>query len=167
MKSLRAPLLALLTLSLLSLGIAALAWAQGTDTPIIISDGSLTIESRNVAWSQFTGDNANKHHPMGGKSVTAVDLAVNGTTQTIAFSGQQCTVTVLYAGTTITISTGTNGKGLQVATNFNSFHAGSTGNVLAHNDSSQKMGAISVRKGTATAFSGTGSGGSVITIHYR
>ena len=153
-------------LPLTAMVIGGITWAQGTDTPIIISDGSLTMESRGVPWSQW-GTGGTRHHPNATKSITAVDLAVNGTTRTITFNGQPCTVTAQYGGTTITISTDGGGKNLQLATDFSAFHPGSTQNVLAHNDPNNHIGAVSVRRGGQTAFSGTGNGGTVITIHYR
>ena len=144
-----------------------LAWTQA-DTPIVISDGSLTIESRGgPAWSQFTGSGGMRNHPNAGKTVTSVDLTVNGRNQTISFSGQQCTVTVQYGGTTIAVSTGPNGRGLRVSTDFSAFHGGANGRILAHNDPNQHMSTISVQKAGANAFNGTGSGHSVITIHYQ
>ncbi|HEV2444532.1 MAG TPA: hypothetical protein VGS58_01365 [Candidatus Sulfopaludibacter sp.] len=149
----------------LTLLAAALVWAQ-SDTPIVITDGSLTMESRGVPWSQW-GTGGTRRHPNANKAVSAVDLTVNGTTQTISFNNQQCTVTVHYGGTTITVGTGSNGRNLQLSTDFNSFHQGATPNHMAHIDASRKIGAIAVKKGSATAFSGTGSGGTVITIHYR
>jgi hypothetical protein len=157
---------ALAAATLLSLFLTGRSWAQG-DTPIVISDGSLTIESRGVPWSRFTGAGGTRRHPNGGKMVTSVDLTVNGRTQTISFSGQQASVTAQYAGTTITVSTDGSGKNLQIATDFGSFHPGSSANHLAHNDAGNHMGAITVRKGGASAFSGTGNGGTVIVIHYQ
>ena len=164
MKPTRARLFFLL-LSLTLLAVAGFVWAQ-SDTPIIITDGSLTIESRGVPWSQF-GTGATRRHPNANKTVTAVDLTVNGNSQTISFNNQQCSVTVQYGSTTITVSTGNNGRGLQISTDFNSFHQGATANHLAHNDTSRRIGAVTVRRGSATAFSGTGSGRTVITIHYQ
>ncbi len=159
--------LGLLTLTLLSL-IAGLAWAQGSDTPIIISDGSLTIESRGVPWSQFTGTGRTRNHPQASKTVTAVDLTVNGRKQTIPCGNQRCTVTAQYGRTTITVDTGNNGKGLKITTDFPSaFHGGATGNHMAHNDEHDKLGAITVKAGSQTRFTGTGTGGSIIMIHYQ
>jgi hypothetical protein len=167
MKSTRATLLfAALTLTLLL--IAGLTWAQGSDTPIIIADGSLTMESTGVPWSSYTTAGNTKRHPNAGKTVRSVDLTVNGNTQTIAFTGQQCTVTAVYGNTTITVSTDGTGKALSVTTDFaGSFHAGASGNQLAHNNANGQMGAITVKKGTQSAFSGTGNGHSRIVIHYQ
>ncbi len=168
MKLTRARLLfALFTLTLLSLLVAGLAWAQSSDTPIIISDGSLTMESVGVPWANFTGSGGTRRHPHTAKTVTSVELTVNGQSRTISFAGEQCRVTVQYGGTTINLATGTNGKALQVATNFGSFHAGATANHLAHNDEHSKIGAITVRKGNQMVFTATGNGGTRIVIHYQ
>jgi len=44
-------------------------WAQNIDTPIIIADGSLTMESRGVPWATTANSGGNtKVHPNGGKS---------------------------------------------------------------------------------------------------
>ena len=153
--------------ALVLLGIAGLSWAQ-SDTPIIITDGSLTMESRNVPWSRYSGTGDTRRHPETRKSVTGVDLTVNGNTQTIPFSGQQCNVTARYGNTTVTISTDAAGHNLQVATDFAaSFHAGATPDLMAHNNASGQLGAITVMKNGAPAFRGTGSGHSQIVIHYR
>ena len=66
-----------------------LSWAQGGDTPIVILDGSLTMQSA-VPWNQYSGSGDVRSHPHSGKSVTSVTVTVNGATQTIAFSNQQC-----------------------------------------------------------------------------
>lgn len=167
MKLTRAPFrYTLLTFALLALLLAGFLWAQ-TDTPIIISDGSLTMESRGVAWSQFGGTGNSRRHPNSNKTVSAVDVTVNGNTQTIPFTGQRCTVTAQYGTTNITVSTGGNGKSLQVSTDFTKFHPGASPNHMAHADEHSKIGAVTVRKGNQTAFSGTGNGGTVITIHYQ
>jgi hypothetical protein len=160
-------LFALFTVTLLSLWIAALTWAQGSDTPIIISDGSLTMESVGVPWSSYTGSGGTRRHPHTTKRVTSVELTVNGKSQTIAFAGERCRVTAQYGGTAINLATGGDGRALQVATNFGSFHSGATANHLAHADDHNKIGAITVRKGNQTVFTGTGNGGTRIVIHYQ
>jgi hypothetical protein len=166
MKLTRTSLLCALV-ALASLFIAGLSWAQNSDTPIIIADGSLTIESRGVPWSQY-GTGGTRRHPHVNKTVTSVELTVNGSSQTISFAGEKCTVTAQYGKTAITVTTGNNGKGLQVATNFASdFHRGNSDNEMAHNDEHNKLSAITVKKGSSTVFTGTGSGGSKITIHYQ
>lgn len=154
------------TLTLTLLILAALAWAQ-TDTPIVIADGSLKMDSTGVPWTSFTGSGNTHSHPNAGKTVTAVDLTVNGNTQTIGFQNQACTVTAQYGTTTITVSTGPNGRGLQVTTDFTKFHRGANDQQLLHQEEHGTIGAVTVRKGTTSAFSGTGTGGTRIVIHYR
>jgi len=154
-----APLLALL---------AALCclWAQD-DSPIIISDGSLTIQAA-VPWATFTSPDANtKAHPNAGKSVTKVAITMPGHNQTITFSGQKCTVAVRYAATDLTVTTGNNGKGLRVLTDFNSFQPGATANHLAHKNANAKISHVTVTQGTRTVFDNAASGGTRIVISYQ
>jgi hypothetical protein len=92
---------------------------------------------------------------------------VNGRSQTISFANQQCTVTARYGNTDITVTTGGDGKALQVTTDFTAFHAGATANHLAHNNTQGRIGAITVKKGTQTVFTGTGNGGTRIVVHYQ
>jgi hypothetical protein len=122
-----------------------------------------------VPWSQYAGGGSGtRRHPHVNKTVTSVDLTVKGVSRTISFAGEKCTVTAQYGNTAITVTTGNNGKGLQVATNFGSdFHRGNSDNQMAHNDDHNKMGAITVVKGSNTVFTGAGNGGSRITIHYQ
>jgi len=158
-------LFTLLTPTLLTLFLAAVAWTQ-SDTPIVISDGSLTMESRGVPWSQFGAAGNTRRHPNQGKTLTSVDLRVNGRNQTVTCGNHQCTVTARYDGTTITVSSGANGRGLTVNTDFSAFHGGASANHLAHNNPNTQIGAISVTGGTPP-FNGTGSGHTLITIHYQ
>ena len=142
-------------------------WAQGADTPIIIADGSLTIESRGVPWANWGGSGNTRVHPNTGKSVTKVVIAMPGNNRTVTFSGQKCTVAVRYASTDITVTTGNNGRGLQVITDFGSFHAGATPRHLAHNDASSKISHVTVTQGNQTAFDSSASGGTTVTISYQ
>src|ERR1017187_5071984 len=88
-------------------------WAQGGDTPIVISDGSLNIRSE-VPWSLYTGTGDIKSHPHTTKSATSVAFTVcdikshphttksatsvaftvGGKDQTIAFAGESCRVDI-------------------------------------------------------------------------
>jgi len=143
-------------------------WAQDIDTPIIIADGSLTIESRGVPWANFTNAGGNaKVHPDGGRSVTQVVIAMPSQNRTVTFSGQKCTVAVRYASTDITVTTGNNGKGLQVITDFGSFHNGATNRHLAHNNATSKISHVTVTQGNRIAFDASASGGTTITISYQ
>jgi hypothetical protein len=142
-------------------------WAQNSDAPIIIADGSLTIESA-VPWASYSGSGQNPRvHPHTGRSVTKVVIVMPGKNRTVTFSGQKCTVLVRYASTDITVTTGNNGRGLQVITDFGSFHAGATARHLAHNDASSKISHVTVTQGNQTAFDSAASGGTSITISYQ
>ena len=143
-------------------------WAQRTDTPIIIADGSLTIESA-VPWASWTNSGSNtKVHPNTGKSVTQVEISMPGSNDPpVTFSGQKCTVAVRYASTDITVTTGNDGKRLQVTTDFGSFHNGATARHLAHNNATSKVSHVTVTKGNQTVFDRAASGGTTLTIHYQ
>jgi hypothetical protein len=76
-----------------------------SDTPIIIADGSLTIESA-VPWAGYSGSGSNTQvHPHTGESAAKVVIGMPGSNRTVTFSGQKCMVAVRGAsgGTTITI----------------------------------------------------------------
>ena len=137
------------------------------DTPITIADGSLTIESA-VPWASYTGSGSNtKGHPHTGKSASKVEISMPDKNKTVTFSGERCTVAVRYASTDITVTTGNNGQGLQVATDFGSFHPGATSNHLAHNNTTAKISRVTVTQGNQVVFNGTASGGTTVTIHYQ
>jgi hypothetical protein len=145
-------------------------WAQNIDTPIIIADGSLTIESRGVPWADWGGSGQNPRvHPHTGKSVPHVVIDMPGNhNRTVPINpGQKCTVAVRYASTDITVTTGNNGQGLQVITDFSSFHPGTTPNHLAHNNTTAKISRVTVTEGTQTRFDSAASGGTSVTISYQ
>jgi hypothetical protein len=143
-------------------------WAQNIDTPIIIADGSLTIESRGVPWANYSNSGGNARvHPHGGKSLARVEIAMPGNNRTVTLSGRKCTVAVRYASTDITVTTANNGTGLQVITDFGSFHAGADANHLAHNNPNAKISHVTVTEGNQTLFDSGASGGTTITIHYQ
>ena len=140
---------------------------MSSDTPIIIADGSLTIESA-VPWASYSGLGSNtKVHPHTGKSASKVEISMPDKNQTVTFSGEKCTVAVRYASTDITVTTGDDGKGLQVITDFSSFHDGATPNQLAHNDDSSKISHVTVKQGDQTKFDSGASGGTTVTVHYQ
>ena len=141
-----------------------LSWAQGGDTPIVILDGSLTMQSA-VPWNQYSGSGDVRSHPHSGKSVTSVTVTVNGATQTIAFSNQQCIVNVTYASQQIRVATGSNGKGLNVSP-FSAFQ-NRTDTILAHRNQNSKISHVTVTKAGARAFDANASGGTKITISYQ
>jgi hypothetical protein len=153
---------ALLTAALV---LSVFGWAQGGDTPIVILDGSLSIQSA-VPWAQFTGAGDQKAHPHTAKSVTQVALTVAGKNQTIAYSGEACRVDVTYAGDHIVFATGGNGKGLSMRP-FGAFHPGSDEKVLQHNNQNAKISHVTITKGSATVFDADANGGTKITISYR
>ena len=158
-------LLAALTLAVAALLAAVVAWAQA-DTPIIITDGSLNLRSE-TPWAQYSSGNRTRRHPHGNKAVTSVDLVVNGNRQTFSFSNQKCTVTIVYGTPSVSVSSGNNGRGMQVDTDFAQFRPGANANLMAHVDASKKISTITVMKGSQTVFNGTGNGGTSITIHYQ
>ena len=57
-----------LTAVVLTLAGAMALWAQGT--PIIIGDGSLTMESQGVPWPNYSTSGNTKSHPRAGQTVT-------------------------------------------------------------------------------------------------
>ena len=160
-------LIAIPSLLAVLLGGAVFLSAQGSDTPIIISDGSLTIDAT-VAWSGFRNPNATiRTHPHTTKSVTRVVVTAGGNTQTFDFSGQKCTVAVRYAATDILVSTDNSGKALQVQTDFGSFRPGASANILAHTNPNSKISSVTVTRGAQTLFTATPSGGTRIAISYQ
>ena len=140
-------------------------WAQGGDTPIVISDGSLNIQSA-VPWNQYTGPGDIKSHPHTAKSITKVAFTVGGNGQTITFAGESCTVDITYAGAHIVFNTGTNGKGLMMRP-FSAFHQGSNANLLAHNNATAKISHVTIIKGNQQVFDSDASGGTRITLSYQ
>jgi hypothetical protein len=139
-------------------------WAQGGDTPIVILDGSLTIQSA-VPWKQYSGGGDMRSHPHSGKSVTKVTVIVNGATQTIPFSNQQCIVNVTYASQEIRVATGADGKGLTFSP-FSAFQ-NKTETIMAHRNQNSKISHVTVMKGGTRAFDSNASGGTKITINYE
>lgn len=141
--------------------------AQDNDSPIIISDGSLTLQSA-VPWTRFANSNATtRAHPDTARSVTRVAITMPGHNQTINFNNQQCTVAIHYAATNLTVATGNNGKGLRVTTDFTAFQRGSTDNHLVHKVTNAKISHVTVTQGTQTVFNNDASGGTKIVISYQ
>ena len=145
--------------------LCVLGWAQGGDTPIVILDGSLNIQSA-VPWSQLTGTGDIKSHPHSTKSVTSIDFTVGGTNQTIAFAGESCKVDITYAAAHIVFNTGADGKGLMIMP-FSAFHQGRNANFLAHSNANAKISHVTIIKGNQQVFDSDASGGTKITIHYQ
>ena len=141
------------------------AWAQSGDTPIIISDGSLRLESA-VPWSQFTGSGDIRTHPHTDKSAMQVEVVLGGQNHPVDCAGGPCTVDITYASAHIVIGTGASGKGISMRP-FSAFRQGETPNMLLHNNASSKISHLKITKGSAVAFESDASGGTRITIHYR
>jgi len=141
-------------------------WAAG-DTPIVILDGSLTIQSA-VPWNQFKGAGDRKSHPNAGGAITSVVVTIGGKDQTVACNNQPCQVDVTYAGTDIEVASGgDNGKGLTVSP-FSAFQNGSSANELVHKNRTAHIAHVTVSKAGAKVIDAAGSGaGTKVTIHYQ
>jgi hypothetical protein len=157
----------LLIFFLLTAAVIGTVWlqAQDNDSPITISDGSLTVEAA-VPWSAFRSLGArSKAHPDAARSVRQVAITMPGNNQTITFSGEKCIVAIRYAFTDFNVTTGSDGKGLQVATNFEDFSINNR--QLVHKTTTGKISHVTVTKGTETVFNADASGGTRIVISYR
>ena len=138
--------------------------AQQDDTPVVIMDGSLKIRSA-VPWNQFTGGDT-RSHPHGNKSVTSVDVTMNGSTQTVTFSNQPCTVDITYASAHIVFSSGNGGRGFEMRP-FRVFRRGGDDNTLEHTDQNSKITHVTISRAGGAVVNADASGGTTITIHYR
>jgi hypothetical protein len=139
-------------------------WASG-DTPIVIMDGSLTMQSA-VPWNKFTGTGDQRFHPNTGGSITQIVVTVNGKNQTIACNNQSCAVDVTYAGTDILVASGADGKGLMVAP-FSAFDNGSTPDVLVHKNQKAKISHVTVSMSGIKLVDMATTGGTKVTIDYQ
>jgi hypothetical protein len=149
------------------LGGTAYLLAQPGDTPIVIGDGSLTMQSA-VPWSRFSGTGHAHGHPDATKAVTSVDITMPALSHTVSFSGEKAEVDVTYAGTfNITVATGSNGKKLMVNTDFGSFHQGADANHLVQNNGTGVITHVTVLRNGAVAFDSAASGHTNIVIHYQ
>jgi hypothetical protein len=145
-------------------GAGIIGWAAG-DTPLVILDGSLTIQSA-VPWKQFKGNGDQRSHPNAAGTVTKVTVTVNGADQTVTFNREQCVVDVTYAATDVKVSTGQDGSGLTFSP-FSAFRKGATANHLAHNNQNAKISHVTVTKAGVKAFDADASGGTKIVISYQ
>jgi hypothetical protein len=155
-------LVAAIVLTLLVAGVTG--WASG-DTPIVILDGSLSIQSA-VPWNQFTGTGDQRYHPNTSGSITRVVVTVNGKNQTIACNNQSCAVDVTYAGTDIIVASGADGKGLMVMP-FSAFDNGSTPDVLVHKNQKAKISHVSVSMSGVKLIDIATTSGTKVTISYQ
>lgn len=155
-----------LALLMLLGGIAYLP-AQPGDTPIVIGDGSLTMQSA-VPWSSYAGTGTAHSHPQVAKSVTSVEVTMPALDHTIPFKGEQAEVTIVYAGTfTIRLATSPNGKKLVVNTDFGSFRQGGDANHLVHTNATGSISHVTVTRNGAVAFDSAASGHTKVVIHYQ
>jgi hypothetical protein len=152
-----------IVLALLSAA-GVIGWASG-DTPIVILDGSLTIQSA-VPWKEFTGSGDQRSHPNGAGAITNVVVTIGGKNQTIACNGQRCTVDVMYAGTQIEVASGADGKGMTVSP-FSAFQDGSTPDVLQHKNQHAKISHVTVSMSGVKLIDSAASGGTKVVISYQ
>ncbi len=139
----------------------------GGETPIIITDGSLTMESA-VPWTDFTGSDSEHTltHPHGDKSVRQVSVTISGQNQIVPVDGQKCHVAVQYGPTAVTVTTGPDGKGLDVSTDFASFQRDQP-NLMAHKDKGHKISHVTVSSGDKKRVDQSAAGGTRIEIAYH
>lgn len=135
------------------------------DTPIVILDGSLIIESA-IPWNRFTGNGDQMIHPNIDGSVTSVVATVGGTDQTVTFNNEPCTVDVTYADTDIEVATGADGHGLSVSP-FSAFRSGDTPAVIVHRNQNARISHVTVTKAGVAAFDSAAAGGTKVVIHYQ
>lgn len=148
-------------------GAATYLSAQSGDTPIVIGDGSLTMESA-VPWSSFTGAGKAHSHPNAAKSVTSVDISMPALGHTINFDNDQVEVDVTYAGSfPIQVTTGPGGKSLVVNTDFSAFRQGSDANHLSHTNATGTITHVAVLRNGASVFDSNASGHTKVVIHYQ
>jgi len=121
-----------------------------------------------VPWPDYSDSGGKiKTHPHNGKAMTTLEITMPGHNQKLTCStNQKCTVVVSYGATDITFSTGNNGKGLQVNTDFSQFQRGANDGELLHKDPNRKISRLRVT-GASQPFDNTASGGTTIVIHYQ
>jgi hypothetical protein len=141
-------------------------WASG-DTPIVILDGSLTMQSA-VPWKEFTGGGDQRSHPNAQGSITNVVVTIGGKNQTIACNGQRCAVDLTYAGTDIQVASGPDGKGLTVSP-FSAFDKGATDDVLVHRNQKAKITHVTVSMSGVKLIdqAAPSGGGTKVVISYQ
>jgi hypothetical protein len=143
---------------------AIIGWASG-DTPIVILDGSLTMQSA-VPWRQFSGKGDQRAHPNRTGAISKVVVTVKGADHTITFNNQECTVDVTYASMHIMVTSGPHGKGLQVSP-FSAFTNGSTPNILVHKNRNAKIAHVVVMRAGVKEFDSDASGGTKVVISFQ
>lgn len=168
LKALGNPRLAGIALALAAIlaGTAFLS-AQPRDTPIVIGDGSLTMESA-VPWSSFTGTGNSHGHPHVNKSITSVEVSMPSLNHTIAFNGEKAEINVTYADTfSIKVASGAGGRRLTVNTDFSAFRPGADANHLSHSNAAGKITHVTIVRNGTVALDSAASGHTKVVIHYQ
>jgi hypothetical protein len=155
-----------IVLALLSAATGVVGWAAG-DTPIVILDGSLTVQSA-VHWKEFKGDGDKRSHPKADGSISKVVVTIGGKDQTIVCNKMPCAVNVTYAGTNIEVASGgPDAKGLTFSP-FSAFQDGPTPDVLVHKNQNAKISHVTVSmSGVKLIDSAASGGGTKVVISYE
>jgi hypothetical protein len=141
--------------------------AQSGDTPIIITDGSLKMNSA-ARWADYVAETARRRrHPNNGKRVSRVDMQLPGGSTSVLFTGQQCEVRVTYDGMEVVVTTNPSGRNLKMETDWNAFKPGATDNDLEHTNASSHISRIVVRRNGNVVAEASPNGGTRVTIHYE
>jgi len=142
--------------------------AQGSDTPIIIADGSLKMNS-GVPWAQFAQQGSRRRvHPSAGKRITSVEVVVEGNiSSSVQFTNQQCEVTFRYASANIVLSTNPTGRNLRIDADWSNLQPGESPNELQHSDQTSKISRVIVKRAGSTVVDQSPNGGTRITLHYE
>jgi hypothetical protein len=136
------------------------------DTPIVILDGSLTMQSA-VPWNEFKGEGDRKSHPNTGGTITKVVVTLGGKNQTIVCNNLPCTVNVTYAGTNIEVAGGPDSKGLTVSP-MSAFQDGPTPDVIVHKNRNAHITHVTVSMSGVKLIDSNGSGaGTKVVISYE
>ena len=150
---------------LLTLSSAGLL-AQGGDTPIIIADGSLKMQSV-VPWPRYNSEsNRRRVHPNAGSRLTSVELRLAGGASTVAFDNQRCEVVITYAGLDITLFTNPTGRNLKVDTDWARFSQGASDSELLHENQGSKISRVVVRRDGNVVADQSLTGCTQIILHY-
>jgi hypothetical protein len=152
---------------LLTIAASSRLAAQSGDAPIIITDGSLKMNSA-VRWADFvTETTRRRRHPNTGKRVSRVDMQLSGGSTSVLFTGQRCEVRVTYDGMAVEVSTNSSGRNLKMETDWNLFKPGATDNDLEHTNASSHISRVEVRRNGTVVAEASPSGGTRVTIHYE
>ena len=141
-------------------------WASG-DTPIVILDGSLTIQSA-VPWKEFKGSGDKRSHPKEEGSITKVVVTIGGKNQTIVCNGLPCAVNVTYAGTNVEVASGgADAKGLTFSP-MSAFQESDKEDTLVHKNRNAHISHVSVSMSGVKLIDSNASGaGTKVVISYE